>query len=199
VPEAHSTGVEFELSAQQTDRFDWALTASFIEAELDSSVTSTAEDGSVTVLAGLAEGNRLPSVPEVQAAAAATYVFPMDQGWEGYVHGIIQYTGDRVTQFGDYTEGFSFVQLERFFSGGQIIGGPLTECCFTFDYELPSYTTANARVGFRNGRWDLALYVNNLTDEHARLALDQERGRYARVGYLTNQPRTYGITARVSF
>jgi iron complex outermembrane receptor protein len=41
--------------------------------------------------------------------------------------------------------------------------------------------------------------VNNLTDEHARLALDQERGRYARVGYLTNQPRTYGITARVSF
>jgi iron complex outermembrane receptor protein len=113
VPEAHSTGVEFELSAQQTDRFDWALTASFIEAELDSSVTSTAEDGSVTVLAGLAEGNRLPSVPEVQAAAAATYVFPMDQGWEGYVHGIIQYTGDRVTQFGDYTEGFSFVQLER--------------------------------------------------------------------------------------
>jgi len=199
VPKAHSTGVEFELSAQQTERFDWALTASFIDAELDSSVVSVAEDGSVTVLAGLADGNRLPSVPEVQAAAAATYVFPMQRDWEGYVHGVVQYTGDRVTQFGDYTEGFSFVDLENFFAGGQIIGGPLTNCCFTFDYELPSYTTANARIGFRNERWDLAFYVNNLTDEHARLALDQERGRYARVGYLTNQPRTYGISARIAF
>jgi len=199
VPKAHSSGIEFELASQQTERFDWALTASFIDAELDSSVTSTAEDGSVTVLAGLADGNRLPSVPEVQAAAAATYVFPMQQGWEGYVHGIVQYTGDRVTQFGDYSEGFGYTNLEAYFAGGQMIGGPLTECCVSFDYELPSYTSANARVGFRNDRWDLAFYINNLTDEHARLALDQERNTYARIGYLTNQPRTYGISARMTF
>jgi hypothetical protein len=31
------------------------------------------------------------------------------------------------------------------------------------------------------------------------LALDQERGTYARIGYLTNQPRTYGISARMTF
>ena len=29
------------------------------------------------------------------------------------------------------------------------------------------------------------------------LALDQERGTLARVGYLTNQPRTLGITTRI--
>ena len=48
-------------------------------------------------------------------------------------------------------------------------------------------------------QWDTALFINNLTDETAYLALDQERGTRARVGYLTNQPRTIGITTRVTF
>ena len=93
----------------------------------------------------------------------------------------------------------STMTTEVGFGGGATIGGPLTQCCFSFDYELPSYTTANARLGFRNDRWDVAFYVNNFTNEHARLALDQERGTLARVGFLVNQPRTYGITARVGF
>ena len=40
---------------------------------------------------------------------------------------------------------------------------------------------------------------NNLTDETAYLSLDQERGTRARVAYLTNQPRTIGISTRVTF
>ena len=47
--------------------------------------------------------------------------------------------------------------------------------------------------------WDLALFVNNVTDEIALLALDQERGTRARVGYLTNPPRSFGITTRIKF
>jgi iron complex outermembrane receptor protein len=47
-------------------------------------------------------------------------------------------------------------------------------------------------------RWDVALFVNNLFDENALLALDQERGTRARVGFLVNQPRTFGITTRVN-
>jgi len=200
VPKAHSTGIEFEFAAQQTDQFDWALTASYIDAKLDSSITSTAPDGSISILAGLEDGNRLPSVPKFQGSAAATYIFPMDNGWESYIHGIVSYVGSRVTQFGDYSEGFGNVNMLAFEEGGGgTIGGPLTQCCFSFDFKLPSYTTANARVGFRNDRWDVAFYVNNFTNEHARLALDQERGTLARVGFLVNQPRTYGITARVGF
>lgn len=200
VPKAHSAGVEVELAAQQTDRFDWAITASYINAELDSSVTSIAPDGTISILAGLEDGNRLPSVPEVQAAASATYVIPMNNGWESYIHGIVQYVGDRVTQFGDYSDGFGSVNMLGFEEGGGgTIGGPLTQCCFDFEWELPSYTTVNARVGFRNERWDVAVYMNNLTDEQAYLALDQERGSLARVGYLVNQPRTYGVTARILF
>jgi iron complex outermembrane receptor protein len=50
------------------------------------------------------------------------------------------------------------------------------------------------RVGLTRANWETALYVNNVTDERALLALDRERGTRARVGYLTNQPRTAGVT-----
>jgi iron complex outermembrane receptor protein len=197
VPSAHSVGLEMELAIQQTERFDWALTASFIEAKLDSTVSSTGSDGSTTVVGGIKDGNRLATVPELQAAAAASYVFPMTGEWEGYVNGIVQYVGDRYTQIGDQAEGFGTVNLLSF--EPNTIGGPLTQSVFTFNPLLPSYTVANARFGMRKDRWDVAIYVNNLTDELAYLALDQERGTRARVSYLVNQPRTYGITARMEF
>jgi len=38
-----------------------------------------------------------------------------------------------------------------------------------------------------------------LTDERALLSFDRERGTRARIFYLTNQPRTFGLTARVHF
>jgi len=53
-------------------------------------------------------------------------------------------------------------------------------------------------LGFTGGRWDAAVFVNNLFDEKALLALDQERGTRARVGYLVSQPRTFGVTARIN-
>jgi iron complex outermembrane receptor protein len=45
----------------------------------------------------------------------------------------------------------------------------------------------------------VAFFVDNLTDARALLALDQERGTLARVGYLTNPPRSYGISTRIDF
>ena len=53
--------------------------------------------------------------------------------------------------------------------------------------------------GVIRGRWDVSAYVNNLTDERALLAIDQERGTLARVGYLTTQPRTFGVTLRLNY
>ncbi|MCU0989750.1 MAG: TonB-dependent receptor, partial [Xanthomonadales bacterium] len=197
VPSAHSTGLELELAMQATERFDWALTASFIEAELDSTVTSTDAGGNTVVVGGIEDGNRLATVPEEQGALAGNYVWPAFGDWEGYVNGIVQYIGDRYTQIGDQASGFGTVNLLSF--EPNTIGGPLTQSTFTFNPLLPSYTIANARIGFRKDRLDLAFYVNNLTDELAYLALDQERGTRARVSYLVNQPRTYGITARFTF
>jgi len=57
----------------------------------------------------------------------------------------------------------------------------------------------NLRFGILRGRWDTALFVNNVTNETAYLSLDRERGFRARVGFLTNQPRTFGVSARANF
>jgi iron complex outermembrane receptor protein len=81
---------------------------------------------------------------------------------------------------------------------GATIGGPLTQSTFRFDPELPAYSLVNLRVGMTRQDWEIALYANNLTDERAFLALDRERGTRARVGYLTNQPRTVGVSLRFS-
>jgi iron complex outermembrane receptor protein len=43
------------------------------------------------------------------------------------------------------------------------------------------------------------MFVNNATNELAYLALERERGTLARIGYLTNQPRSIGVTTRYSF
>jgi len=51
----------------------------------------------------------------------------------------------------------------------------------------------------RQDRFEVAAFINNLWDEQARLALDYERGRSARVGYLTNTPRMYGVSVRWEF
>ena len=113
----------------------------------------------------------------------------------GYVTGTFQHVGSRYTQVGDQDLG----TLNLLSFGANTIGGPLTQTTFNYDPLLPSYDILNLRLGYVQGRWDLALYANNLTDERALLALDRERGTRARIGYLTNQPRTFGITARMTF
>lgn len=200
VPDARSRGLEFELAAQPSPWFDFAISASYTDSELRSTLTSTDKDGNVTVVSGIKKGNRLPTVPDFQAAAAASYHWEVAPGWAGYLTGVYQHVGSRFTQVGDQAEGFGTVNLLAFEqSGGATIGGPLTQTTFTFDPELPAYDIVNLRLGFLTEHWELALFANNVTDERALLALDQERGTLARVGFLTNQPRTFGVSARVNF
>jgi iron complex outermembrane receptor protein len=191
VPKAHSAGVEVEFELAPSDVFDFAISASYLNAELDSTLVSNNQ-----VISGIQEGNRLPTVPEFQMAAAATYHFHIGT-WAWYTTGVYQHVGSRFTQIGDQAEGFGTVNLLAFDPNN--IGGPYTQNTFTFDPELPAYDLFNLRLGLLKNRWDAAVFVNNLTDERALLALDQERGTRARVGYLTNAPRTFGVSARVVF
>ena len=70
---------------------------------------------------------------------------------------------------------------------------------FTFNPLLPAYNLVNVRVGLTRPSWEIAVFLDNLTDERAFLALDRERGSRARVAYLTNQPRTVGATLRFNY
>ena len=197
VPKARSTGFEVEFSATPTENFDVAISASFYDAQLRSTLTSTSATGAVSVVSGIEKGNRLPSVPEVQIVAAATYQWLVGNSSLMYLSGVFQHVGSRFTQIGDQAAGFGAVDLLSFDPNN--IGGPYTQNIFTLDPELPSYTLLNLRLGMLRGPWDVALYANNITDERALLALDQERGTRARVGYLVNPPRRFGIASRFTF
>jgi len=192
VPKARSSGIEVEFAAAPNDRFDFSVSASLNDAKLRSTVTQTSQSGDVSVVSGAAAGNRLPSVPRVQSSAAATFKWPLRPGSSAFLTGTYSYVGSRYTAIDDLAAGFGTVDLNSF--GANTIGGPLTQSTFVFEPEMPAYNLINLRVGLMRANWDVALFLNNLTDERAFLALDRERGTRARVGYLTNQPRTVGVT-----
>jgi len=194
VPDARSQGIELEFEAAPFRNFDFAISAAYNDSELLSTLTSTDPNGVVSIVSGIEEGRRLPSVPRFQASASAIYQFEVGAGAQMYVTGTYQHIGSRFTQVGDEDLGtLDMTTLPN------TIGGPLTQNTFTYDPELPAYDLLNLRLGWRRGRWDLSAFVNNATDEEAFLALERERGTLARIGYLTNQPRTFGIATRYSF
>jgi iron complex outermembrane receptor protein len=189
VPKARSAGVEGEFSVAPDPHFDFALSGSYNDSQLRSTIEPTADTGIVA-------GRRLPTVPKFQMAAAATARWDLTRTALGYLTAGFSYVGgDRYTQVGDLALG----QLDMTSFGRNTIGGPLTQRFFSYNPILPSYTIVNARVGVLKGKWDVALFANNLTDERALLAFDRERGTRARIFYLTNQPRTFGFSARVNF
>ncbi len=195
VPKARSVGTEVEFEIAPTRNFDFAFSASFNDAELRSTLTSTDPSGAVSVVSGIEEGRRLPTVPKVQVAAAATYQFEVRPGSMAYLTGTYQHIGSRFTQVGDEELG----RLDLLSFGRNTLGAPLTASVFSYDPELPAYDILNLRVGLRRQGWDVSAYVNNVTDERALLSFDRERGTRARIGYLTNQPRTFGVTTRFDF
>jgi iron complex outermembrane receptor protein len=194
VPKARSQGVELEYTASPGRHFDVAFSGSYNDAELRSTLTSTDAAGNVSVVSGIESGRRLPTVPELQGSVSAIYRWDLSHAAQLYTTGTYQYVGSRYTQVGDQDLGtLDMTTLPN------TIGGPLTQTTFTYDPKLPAYSLLNFRVGWTRAGWDVSAYVNNATNELARLALERERGTLARIGYLTNPPRTVGIATRYSF
>jgi len=194
VPKSRSIGGELEFTLAPTRNFDFSLSGGYADSEIRSTISGTP---ALVQSTGIQEGNRLPSVPKFQASASATYQENVSHDIVGYVTAAYQHIGSRYTQLADQEPGAGVVNIASY--GKNTIGGPLTQNTFTFDPELPAYDIVNLRLGVRQGVWDLAFYVDNLTNELALLALDRERGLLARVGYLTNQPRTFGFNLRLDF
>jgi iron complex outermembrane recepter protein len=192
---ARSVGAELELTASPSDHLDLAVSAALNDSKL---LTTFSQGGNV--VAGIKEGNRLPSVPKFQGSAALTYGWTVSAGSRAFVSGTYQFVGSRYTLIDDQGDGvgaacagqkLGCLDLNTF--GANTIGGPLTQGVFRFNPLLPAYSLVNLRVGLTRQSWELSVYLNNVLDETAFLALDRERGMRARVGYLTNQPRTLGV------
>jgi iron complex outermembrane receptor protein len=195
VPKAHSTGVEIEFLSRPTNNLEFSVSASYVNTELDSTVTST--DGAVTtVVGGIREGNELPTAPGFELAVSASYYFPVTATWEGYANATYQNIGKRFTQIADQENAG---QGSATLFGGANIGGPLSQSTYDYDRSLEGYQIVNLRLGMKNNSWDTALFVRNAANERAELSLDTERDGRARVGHHVNQPRTIGFSARYSF
>ena len=190
VEEAHTTGLEFELTAEPAEGLILSLAGSTLESEFDDTVMSGG-----TILGGVEDGNRLASVPELQLAAAATYNFSTSLfgGSEGYFSVTAQHVGDRFTQPSDQVAGAGT------FSSGLPFGGATGAEQTVLDLELEAYTLVNIRLGIVKDDWETALYINNVADENADLSFDRERGGRARLAFRTNQPRTIGLVFRKFF
>jgi iron complex outermembrane recepter protein len=188
--DAHTMGVEFELSARPAKGLDLSIAGSWVEAEFDE--TRLKQNGSV--LEGIRDGNRLPSVPNFQIAASAFYSVPTGDGGEAYLGITFQHVGTRFTQPGDQENN------PRTFVHGLPFGGAPATASTTLDLKLPDYQLINLSAGVDLGDGlGAVVYVNNLFDENAILAFDRERGGRARLGFHVGQPRTYGVTLRKRF
>ena len=190
VPKAHTMGLEFELSASPARGLGFSLAGSILEAEFDSSVTTTAG----AVIAGIREGNRLPSVPRFQLSANASYTFEVADGADAFVGASYQHVGSRYTQPSDQENN------PRTFVHGLPFGGAPAGASTTLDLRLPAYDLVNLSAGidWDNG-FSLMAYVTNLFDENPRLSFDRERGGRARLAFNVGQPRIIGLTARKRF
>jgi iron complex outermembrane receptor protein len=193
VPEAHTFGVEAELFARPNENWDFGIGATWVEAEIDSTITG----GGTTPIAGIRKGNRLPTSPELQASASVGYTQPVFSNLEGFGVFTVQYVGSSFSQLADQDPPTGCVGCPG--APPFIAFGDPTISQFTYDPEMPSYEIGNLRVGVRSQSWETAVFINNVWDERALLALDRERGTRARVGYLTNQPRTFGVSFRMNF
>jgi iron complex outermembrane recepter protein len=209
VPKAHSYGVEAELFARPSVNWDFGVSATWLNAEVDSTLLYA---GSTDVIAGIKEGNRLPTSPEFQGAASATYRWDWTTGLFSFVNLTYQYVGSSFSRIADEAPNFGLISSDNSPGGLQSQGAArlipfginpapnaTNQLNIPFDAELSSYDILNARFVIGSDRWNAAVFCNNVFDEVALLSVDRERGRSARVGYLTNQPRTYGVSLLVNF
>ena len=187
---AHTMGLEAEVSFEPVEGLAFSLNGSVVEAEFDSTVV----DGLGNVIGGIREGNRLPTVPNFQMAAAASYTWPVDDGADAYVGASYQHVGSRYTQPSDQENN------PRSFVSGLPFGGAPGTNATVVDLKLPSYDYVNLSAGID---WDnglgVMIYVNNLFDDNALLSFDRERGGRARLGFNIGQPRIIGVTVRKRF
>ena len=187
---AHTKGIEVEFAARPLAGLDLSVAASLLEAEFDKDLRSTEGD----IIAGIREGNRLPSVPKLQFAAVATYGQRFSDNADWYVSGTYQHIGSRYTQPADQED-----NPHTFVHGLPVFGMAATDAT-TLDLKLPSYDIVNLSGGLEfDSGLDVVLYVNNLFDENAKLAFDRERGGRARLGFHVSKPREIGLTLRQKF
>jgi iron complex outermembrane recepter protein len=80
--------------------------------------------------------------------------------------------------------------------------GSVVDEAYYFGIKLPPYNLANARIGLSHDKWDVNLFVNNLTNRIAEFTANNTSFQFnipEVIRYSTNQPRTFGTTIDYRF
>ena len=139
--EAHITGLNIELDYAFSESWVFGMNATFTEAETDTTADLTG-DGENDIVGGL----RLPLTPEFKASAWVDFTTPskMFGGQELFARLQASHQGDSVNQLEPSDMDSPNPQLTN-----------------------ESYTIGDIRAGIRGDDWEVALFVNNITDERA--------------------------------
>jgi outer membrane receptor protein involved in Fe transport len=160
---AAATGDGFEIDAT------WAATDQLLLTLAGSWVDFTLDDDQEFLNA--LSGDRLPSHPDLNLSASATYDFPFSDNWDGFVRGELSYVGEIL---GDFN------------ADAGVPRGSFGE-----------YTIVNLRFGASTEKWNVALYFDNLFNEDALTF--QFKDRRDRTESLVARPFTVGVNVRTRF
>jgi iron complex outermembrane receptor protein len=122
---------------------------------------------------GAQSGDPLLAVAKWHAATAITYSRPIRPQFEGYAHADYQYTGPMQ-------DGYDFSTPE-----------------LSFENHQPGYNTINLRTGVLHSDWEVALFVQNLSDARPRLTAANFIS--PDISVYTIRPRTIGLNLKKSF
>lgn len=143
-----------------------ALTLNLTLAEAHAQITRAD-----TAAAGaLATGDPLPYDPHWSGSLSADYRVHAWRQWQADFGATAKYDGVRHSGFA------SSVQIP--------------------DYVLPSYTLLDLRAGLNNGRTDVTIYVDNVTNDRAELVATTAFGP---TEITIQRPRTIGVLATLHF
>jgi iron complex outermembrane receptor protein len=160
---AESTGVELEFSAYLTDNFNFSGSMGYTDA----TYTETSEE------TGVMAGDRIVNTPRMTASLVGQYLFPVVDGYQGYLAGSYQYTDD-------------------IFDPSNSLGTPKRD----------AFSTVDVRLGVQHENWEVVVFVDNLTDVRGMLfhSINQAAGVSPFIANTVGviRPRTYGVTLRWS-
>lgn len=189
VPKSRTIGFEAEFSARPTDSFSFGVNFSYNDSKVQQGVNIPDGTGGPDLIQ---KGDRLPTSPKYQISTNAAFETPVSVGYKAFINGVIQFQSDSYSFLADQRNGGTLQFPVRF--------GRTTPLNISFPTKLQPYALGNLRFGVRMEKsWEAAVFVNNIWNERAELALDRERGGEGRVSYLVNQPRTIGIDLRYNF
>lgn len=192
---AESKGFELSANWRINDRWSFAGTYAYNQAELKESTTALLGDDLTGDLL-TPSGSRLPGSPEKQGSLSLTYTKALDNGLLLDVRYGVAYKGDVLNSIA--AEQFASVLPWR----GE---------------KLPSYSLHDLTASLSGDRWRASVYIDNLTDEYgiaatrsSRRLVEQYR-QFSQVptnssGFLLRsygqyivRPRTAGVSFEYSF